>query len=424
MRAAKPRVVIIGGGAAGFFAAITCKEANPAAQVTILEGSASLLSKVRISGGGRCNVTHDEPDPARLVLNYPRGGRALRGPLTRFGPRETIAWFQSRGVVLKTEADGRMFPTTDDSETIIACLVNAAHAAGVEIRTRAAVADIDIDTDSGTDTRSTGFVAHFKSGETSAADRLLLAPGGSPAGYRWAAKLGHVIEPPVPSLFTFKIDDPRLEGLAGVSVPQARVRLDDSKDVHAGPLLVTHWGLSGPAVLRASAWGARTLHEHSYRLGLTVDWLPGINEDVIKETFAGAKQRDARRSILASGPLDLPQRLWRALAKTAGAEDRTRWADASKALLAALAREVKAGHYQIGGKGVFKEEFVTCGGVRLKEVDFASMESRIRPGLHFAGEILDIDGVTGGFNFQSAWTAGWLAGRALAVPRGAAKAVP
>jgi predicted Rossmann fold flavoprotein len=407
MQKSHPLVVIAGGGAAGFFAAIACKEMNPAARVIILERSGALLSKVRISGGGRCNVTHDQPDPALLVSNYPRGARALRGPFTRFGPRETVAWFEDRGVPLKTEADGRMFPTTDDSETVIACLVGAAEAAGVEIRTRTAV--------TGVEPGNAGeFAVRLKDGSTLAADRVLLATGSAPAAYGWAAGLGHMIEPPVPSLFTFNIDDPRLSGLAGVSVPVARVRVEGAKEAHEGPLLVTHWGLSGPAVLKASAWDARLLHEHAYQLGLMVDWRPGLRQHEVQEVLQTTKQHEARRTVLAAGPFGLPQRLWRSLATAAGANESTRWADASKALLAALTREVHAGRYEIIGKGVFKEEFVTCGGVRLKEVNFTTMESRARPGLHFAGEILDIDGITGGFNFQSAWTTGWLAGRAMA----------
>ena len=408
--------MVVGGGAAGFFAAIACAEADPHAHVTILE-SGNPLSKVRISGGGRCNVTHDEPDPALLIANYPRGGRALRGPLNRFGQRETVMWFESRGVRLKAEADGRMFPITDDSQTVISCLLEAAAAAGVHLRTRTPVVDVTATDASATlGTGDGAFTVRLKSGETVAADRVLLATGGAPAGWRWASKLGHTIEPPVPSLFTFEIDDPRLQGLAGVSVPDARVRLDGSRDVHAGPLLITHWGLSGPAVLRASAWGARQLHDSGYRLGVSLDLLPAVAEQEVREKLLAAKQRDARRSVLSAGPFDLPQRLWRSLALAAGATETTRWADASKALLTALTIELKAGHYQISGKGVFKEEFVTCGGVRLSEVSFGTMESRIRPGLHLAGEILDIDGVTGGFNFQSAWTTGWLAGTAMATP--------
>jgi len=407
-----PRVVIVGGGAAGVFAAVTCKEENPAAWVTLVEGGAAPLAKVRISGGGRCNVTHDQPDPTRLISNYPRGGRALLGPLTRFGPRETVAWFEGRGVPLKSEADGRMFPTTDDSGTVIGCLLDAARAAGVELRTRAAVTDVEVREAAGES--GSRFTVHLQGGGTLSADRVLLATGGTPAGYRFAQALGHTIEPPVPSLFTFKIADPRLHGLAGVSVAAARVRLDGARETHEGPVLITHWGLSGPAVLKASAWGARLLHDNGYRLGLTVDWRPDLREDEVRETLLAAKQADARRTVLASEPFGLPQRLWRSLATAAGAVDGMRWGDAPKALLAGLERELHAGRYEIVGKGVFKEEFVTCGGVRLKEVDFSTMESRVQPGLYFAGEILDIDGITGGFNFQSAWTTGRLAGLALA----------
>ena len=402
-----PRIVIAGGGAAAFFAAIACKETNPSAEVTILERGATLLSKVRISGGGRCNVTHDQPDPALLVRNYPRGSKALRGPFTRFGPRETIAWFETRGIRLKTEADGRMFPVTDDSETVIAALVTAAEEAGVHIHTRTAVTDV-------TAGKASRFAVQLRDGAELEADRVLLATGGAPGSYKWAAEFGHAIEAPVPSLFTFNMEDPRLSDLAGVSVQHARVRLDGAKESHEGPLLVTHWGLSGPAVLKASAWGARLLHEHGYDLGLTVNWLPDLSEQEVRDALATARERDARRTVLAAGPFGLPQRLWRSLATAAGAGESNRWADASKKLLAALATEVHAGRYQVVGKGVFKEEFVTAGGVRLSEVSFTTMESRLVPGLYFAGEILDIDGITGGFNFQSAWTTGWLAGRAMA----------
>lgn len=403
------RVIVVGGGAAGFFAAITCKEANPGAQVTILESAPAPLAKVRISGGGRCNVTHDQPDPALLVRHYPRGARALRGPFTKFGPRHTVEWFESRGVTLKTEADGRMFPVTDDSATVIDCLVGAARSAGVELRLRAPVVGVEA-----ADDGAAGFLVKLGDGTVLSADRVLIATGGAPAGFRWAEALGHAVEPHVPSLFTFNVRDPRLEGLAGVSVPHARVRVEGAKAAHEGPLLVTHWGLSGPAVLRASAWDARLLHDRGYEVVVTVDWRPDLSEEQVRQALARAKEEDARKTVLASGPFDLPQRLWRALAAAAGAPEALRWADASKALLAALAGEVHAGRYRVSGKGVFKEEFVTCGGVRLKEVDFSTMQSRVQPGLFFAGEVLDIDGITGGFNFQSAWTTGWLAGLAMA----------
>lgn len=396
-------IVIAGGGAAGFFAAIAAKETDPDVQVTILERGPAVLSKVRISGGGRCNVTHDQPDPARLIVNYPRGAKALRGPFTRFGPRETIAWFAGRGVELKTEADGRMFPVTDDSETVISCLVSAAREAGVDIRTRVAVTGVE-----------PGFSVLLKDGSRLQADRVLLATGGAPATWQWAAALGHSIEPPVPSLFTFNITDERLEGLAGVSVQSARVQLEGSRDVHEGPLLVTHWGLSGPAVLKASAWGARLLHDSGYQHGVTVNWRPDLKRHEVQEMLQAARDDGPRRLIAGAGPFSLPQRLWRSLARAAGVGEEMRWADASKAVMAALAQEVHAGRFQVTGKGVFKEEFVTCGGVSLREVDFGTMESRIVPGLHFAGEVLDIDGITGGFNFQSAWTTGWHAGSSMA----------
>lgn len=407
MSVSEPHVVIIGGGAGGFFTAITCKEANPAIRVTILERSSALLNKVRISGGGRCNVTHNQPDPALLVQNYPRGARALRGPFTRFGPTQTIQWFRARGVELKAEADGRMFPVTDDSQTIIDCLVNAAETAGVEVHTRAAVTGLEAASDG-------GFSVQLRDGTTLVADRVVVATGSAPASWRWAADLGHTIEPPVPSLFTFKIDDDRLRDLAGISVPLGRVRLDGAKDAHEGPLLITHWGLSGPAVLRSSAWNARLLFERDYQVGLSVNWLPGLNQEQSLEQLRSYRDGQPRRNILGSGPLDLPQRLWRSLAAAAGAAEGQRWADAPNRLLNALVTELNAGRYQVSGKGVFKEEFVTCGGVRLKEVDFTTMASRIQPGLHFVGEVLDVDGITGGFNFQAAWATGWLAGHAVA----------
>lgn len=400
------RIVIVGGGAAGVFAAIAAKERQPAARVTLLEGSPALLSKVRISGGGRCNVTHNEPDPAAFILNYPRGGRALRGPLTRFGQRETVAWFAERGVRLKAEGDGRMFPVTDDSRTIIDCLLGAAAGAGVEIRARAPVTAVELGSQA-------PYSVLVRGGEVLPAGRVLIATGGAPAGHRWAEALGHTLVPPVPSIFTFNVEDERLGGLAGVSVPRARVRLEGSRAWYEGPLLVTHWGLSGPAVLRASAWEARTLHANDYRMRFSIDWCPQLNAEGVRAKLARVKEQEARRTVLASNPFALPQRLWRSLAAKAGAKEDTRWADASKRLLASLAREVSAGSYEVTGKGVFKEEFVTAGGVSLREIDFTTMESRVRPGLHFAGEVLDIDGVTGGFNFQSAWSTGWLAGRSL-----------
>ena len=409
-------VLIVGGGAAGFFAAIACAEADPTARITLFERSSRPLNKVRISGGGRCNVTHDSMDPALLAHHYPRGGRALRGPLSRFGPLETIAWFAAQGVELKTESDGRMFPITDDSETIVSTLGNAAERASVRIRTRAPVTNVE--RSPGTNgSRSGGFSITLAGEETVRADRVLLATGSNPRAYAWAESLGHAIVPPVPSLFTFEIDDPRLEGLAGISVPDARVQLVGTKHEQRGPLLITHWGLSGPAVLKLSAWAARELFEREYDATILVDWLAHLHPERVAESLAAHKQGEARKLVASSNPFEMPQRLWQSLVKAAAVTDAKRWADLSKRDTRSLVDELSRGRFQIRGKGVFKEEFVTCGGIRLDEVDFRTMESKVCRGLHLAGEILDIDGVTGGFNFQNAWTTGWLAGRAMAVTR-------
>ena len=408
------RVIVIGGGAAGFFGAITCATIHPYAQVTILEAGAKPLTKVRISGGGRCNVTHHCFEPSQLVQNYPRGGRALLGAFTRFNPQDTVAWFQSRGVGLKTESDGRMFPVTDDSSTIVSCLTTAAREAGVKLRTRArAKAVSQIQTSQGK------FAVALSTGEILQGDRLLLATGSNPLGYLFAKELGHKVMPTIPSLFTFNLKDPRLQDLAGVSVDKVRVRLlhQDKKNKQQleqiGALLITHWGISGPAVLKLSAWGARILQENNYRLPLEINWLPDLNSEIIRQTLLASKSQTPRRQIAVYCPFTLPKRLWQRLVSIAGVGEQLRWAQLSKQALNKLVQELGKGEYEIQGKGVFKDEFVTCGGVSLKEVNFKTMESRICPGLHFAGEVLDIDGVTGGFNFQSAWTTGWLAGKGI-----------
>ncbi|MBD1861433.1 MULTISPECIES: NAD(P)/FAD-dependent oxidoreductase [Trichocoleus] len=402
------KVLVIGGGAAGFFGAIACAEAHPHAQVMLLEAGRQLLPKVRISGGGRCNVTHACFDPAVLTQYYPRGGKALRGAFTRFQPRDMIAWLDQHGVELKTEADGRMFPTTDDSETIVDCFIHAAKAAGVEIRTGVPVAEI---------TRlDSGFEVALKSGQTLSCDRLLLTTGSSPQGYQLAKQLGHKVAPPVPSLFTFNVSDPRLHDLAGVSASSVRVRLRTSNDEQfeqSGPLLITHWGLSGPAVLKLSAWGARALHDSRYQGTLQINWLPQYKPEALREQLLAVKSQLPRKAIAPNCPVLLPRRLWERLIASAGITETTRWAELSNKALNQLLQELTQGSYTVKGKGAFKEEFVTCGGVSLKEVDFKTMESRCCPRLYLAGEILDIDGVTGGFNFQSAWTTAWLAGQAI-----------
>jgi len=409
---------VVGGGAAGFFSAITCAKMYPQARVTLLEAGRQLLAKVRISGGGRCNATHACFDPAILVQNYPRGGKALRGAFTRFQPRDTVEWFASHSVTLKTEADGRMFPVTDDSATIVNCLIRAAEDAGVQIRTGDAVVLVkqltwDIGEDGHAPSTAPRFEIELKSGEKLKCDRLLLATGSNPSGFKWAKDLGHTIELPVPSLFTFNISDSRIQDLAGVSVANAKVKLPGAKLEQSGPLLITHWGLSGPAVLKLSAWGARFLHDRHYRAPVLINWLPQYNPEVLRQQLLGVKSQLSHRLVVSSCPFPIPRRLWERLTSAIGIDEPKRWADISNKTLDKLLQELVQGEYQITGKGAFKEEFVTCGGVNLKEVDFKTMESRRCRGLYFAGEILDIDGVTGGFNFQSAWTTAWLAGSAI-----------
>ncbi len=402
-------IAVVGGGAAGFFGAIAAAEADPAARVTLYEATSHLLAKVKISGGGRCNVTHACFEPRDLARRYPRGGRELTGAFSRFQPRDTIAWFEARGVALKTEEDGRMFPVTDDSQTIVDCLLGAARKAGVVIRTQCGVK-------SAVRAAAGGFELALTSGETVTVDRLLLATGGnrSNAGLEMARALGHTIEPPVPSLFTFHVDDPRLKDLAGVSVEDAATAVAGTPLKERGPLLVTHWGLSGPAVLKLSAWGARLLAERDYRFALRVNWAPRFNAETARAELERARAAEPRKQVTTFCPLGVPLRLWERLVVAAGLAPTVPWTGVGNAALRALAAQVTDAEFAVSGKSLFKDEFVTCGGVRLGEVDFKTMESRLVPGLHFAGEVLDVDGITGGFNFQAAWTTGWHAGRAMA----------
>jgi predicted Rossmann fold flavoprotein len=411
--AERRRILVAGGGAAGFFGAIACAEADPLAQVTIHEATAHTLAKVRISGGGRCNVTHACFDPGELAKGYPRGSRELIGPFHRFGPAETVAWFRERGVELKTEADGRMFPVTDDSATVVDCLQQSARRAGVRVLTRSALAGL---------ARAPGaggglFSAVLSNGETVLADRVLIASGGGggSAGLAIAGALGHAIVPPVPSLFTFHVDDPRLKGIEGVSASSTTVGVRGTRLRESGPALVTHWGLSGPAVLRLSAWGARELNERAYRFTLVVNWAGALPLEQAVSGLEAERSAHPRRQASGSSPFGLPARLWDRLIAAAGVGPRATWATLSNGAIRSLALQVTASEFAVTGKSMNKEEFVTCGGVSLAQVDMATMESRVCPALHFAGEVLDIDGITGGYNFQSAWTTGWQAGRAMAL---------
>ncbi len=406
-------VAVVGGGAAGYFAAITCAEQHRACTVVLLEATNQPLEKVRISGGGRCNVTHDCFEPAELVRAYPRGFRELRGPFSRFQPRDTVAWFGKRGVTLKTEPDGRMFPESNQSSTIVDCLMATATDLGVKTRLKARVKNVRHNPDS--ETRR-AFDIELHDGEVIAADRLLLATGNSPDGYRMARELGHEIVPCVPSLFTFKITDPRIEGLSGLTVDDVQVRLTVEKErfEQRGPLLITHWGVSGPAILKLSAFGARALARTNYHATLKTNWMPSMAIESAVELISRLKRQHGTRLAHANGIEPIPRRLWSSLVHYAGMTQELTWANVNGQQIDRLARELVNGEFLVTGKGIFKEEFVTCGGVNLREIDFKTMESRLCLGLFLAGEILDIDGITGGFNFQSAWTTGWIAGASMA----------
>ncbi len=411
------RTLVIGGGAAGFFGAIRCAERlfelegqKPAAgRVLLCEAGSRTLEKVRVSGGGRCNVTHACFDARELSRKYPRGSRELIGPLSRWGPREMEAWLAARGVELKAEEDGRMFPVTDDSATIVDCLREAAEAAGVTLVLDHALVSAE-------KLPTGGFRLRFRRGQEIACDRLLIATGGNKdsGGLAVAQALGHAIEPPVPSLFTFKVEDARIAGLSGLSVPAATAQVKGGKLREEGPLLITHWGFSGPAILRLSAWGARELAELGYRFELRINWAPGQSREQVLKRLTQARDSNPKRQLLTWCPVQIPLRLWERLCAAAGLPSNAIWTGASNEALGRLAQQVTEGDFQVLGKATNKDEFVTCGGVRLSEIDFKTMESRKCPGLHFAGEVLDIDGITGGFNFQAAWTTGHFAGQALA----------
>lgn len=404
----QPQIIVIGGGAAGFMGAITAAESFPLAKVTILEKNRGVLNKVRISGGGRCNVTNAAPTIPELVKGYPRGAKFLRPLFEIFNNQHTIQWFEKRGVTLKTEPDGRMFPTTNDSETIVDCLIKSAQRANVNIRTSTDVVEI-IKTEA-------GFDVLLRTGEIIPATAVLVTSGGHPqlSGYEWLLKAGATIEAPVPSLFTFNIPTSPLKELMGVSVGNTAVKMAGSKLSETGALLFTHWGISGPAVLRLSAWGARELSSKNYQFISLINFTNKKSNEVMQQLVDF--QRDAAwrgKFVATQAPFGLPHRLWKQLVELSNIPDTMRWADMPAKNLNRLVEHLTNFQFEVQGKTTFKEEFVTCGGVNLNGIHPKTMESRDVSGLFFAGEVLDIDGITGGYNFQAAWTTGYIAGSHL-----------
>lgn len=405
----KKILVVAGGGAAGFFCAINAARLNPDLKVQIIEKSSKYLSKVKVSGGGRCNVTHHCLEIPELIKKYPRGQNFLKKAFHWFSPADTIEWFQTHGVALKTEADGRMFPTTDRSETIIQCLLSEAQKYGVELSLQKEIKSFRKEGDK--------FFITLNDQKEIIVDFLCIACGGFPkeSQFEWLVKSGHSIEPPVPSLFSFNISDSRLTGLSGISVENVHARIKTEKPATVGAVLITHWGLSGPAILKLSAFAARSLAGQNYAFELVINWLHGIGytEQRLQLECTGLKRENATRSLRSKNPFALSARLWEYFLDKANIDLQKRWADLTNAEQQKLIKTLTSDHYAVKGKTTFKEEFVTAGGVRPGEINPNTMESKIVPNLFFAGEILDIDGITGGFNFQHAWTSGWIAAKGI-----------
>lgn len=399
-------IVIMGGGAAGMFAALTSAKQAPEARVILLEKTRQLLAKVRISGGGRCNVTHAQFDPQLFIKNYPRGAKELLGPFHRFQPRDTIQWFLERGVKLKTEEDGRMFPITDSSETIIECFLSEARKRHVDIRIEQKINRVE--------PIASGFKIHFEDLSTLECTTLLLATGSSPQGYGFAHTMGHTILPLVPSLFTFNVPSSPLLELSGIAVEDAEISLKGTHFKQRGPLLLTHFGFSGPAALKLSAWAARELHATQYQAEIHINWLPSLSKEKITEKLVSLKCEKPLKQLENEHLFALPSNLWKRFMRLAQIKERTPISHISNAHLQKLADLLSKSTFRVEGKTTNKQEFVTCGGIDLKEIDFKTMQSRKQPGLYFAGECLNIDGITGGFNFQNAWTTGWIAAHAMA----------
>ena len=396
-------IIIVGGGAAGFFTAISIVEKNPKLKVAILERGAEVLNKVRISGGGRCNVTHACFEPNELVKFYPRGEKELRGPFHQFGSGDTVEWFEKHGVELKTEADGRMFPVSNSSQTIIDCFLTATQKLGITVLTGQSVQSIfKKDVFWKIETQSDNYIA----------EKLVLATGSNPKIWEMLQTFGHAVVSPVPSLFTFNIKDSRIKELPGVAA-QVTVKVKDTKLSSTGPLLITHWGMSGPAILKLSAWGARILHDKNYQFTIFVNWLNDEDTADVEKKLKNLKQEHAKKSVSKKSPFELTNRLWESLVLASGIEAETKWADLSKIQLQNLANQLTNGTFLVNGKSTFKEEFVTAGGIDLKEINFKTMESKLHENLYFAGEIVNIDAITGGFNFQNAWTSGFIVASAV-----------
>jgi len=396
-------IIIVGGGAAGFFTAINIVEKNPKTKVAILERGNEVLTKVRVSGGGRCNVTHACFEPNELVKFYPRGEKELRGPFHQFCSGDTVEWFSNHGVELKIEEDGRMFPVSNSSQTIIDCFIESAQKLGITILTGQSVQSIfKKDNLWKIETQSENYIA----------EKLILATGSNPKIWEMLQTFGHAIVNPVPSLFTFNIKDPRIKELPGVSA-QVSIKIKDTKLASTGPLLITHWGMSGPAILKLSAWGARILFDKNYQFTIFVNWLNDVETEECEKILKDLKQEHAKKSVSKKSPFDFPNRLWESLVLASTISEETKWADLTKIQLQSLVQQLTNCSFQVNGKSTFKEEFVTAGGIDLKEINFKTMESKLHENLYFAGEIVNIDAVTGGFNFQNAWTSGFILANSL-----------
>ncbi|PQV51401.1 hypothetical protein CLV33_101324 [Jejuia pallidilutea] len=396
-------VIIIGGGAAGFFAAINIAAQNPSLKVAILERGKEGLSKVKVSGGGRCNVTHAEFIPQELVQNYPRGEKELLGPFHQFMTGDTIAWFEKRGVPLKIEEDGRMFPVSNSSQTIIDCFLNEAEKHQVEVFYSHSVKSISNENDR--------FQIETSQGRFSS-KKVLVATGSNPKIWNLLENLGHTISQPVPSLFTFNITDERIKDIPGVVAKNVEIKVLNTNLWSEGPLLITHWGLSAPSILKLSAYGALELAKREYKFQIEVNFIKQSVEDCL-EALKALKQDLAKKAVFKSTQFDVPKRLWHKLVLASYMDEQTRWADVNKMQLEALASQLTQAIFSVNGKSTFKEEFVTAGGVNLKEVNFKTFESKYIKNLYFAGEVLNIDAVTGGFNFQNAWTGAYIAAKAI-----------